>query len=244
MTSWDDIITTCKICGNDYPKHLDHCPKASCQQQTISLEDLISDIANSLTNKATSVSSIPLGADTQERAETVNFGGMATSHDFSNDIPVKIGKAPKRGGSQKWSYKGHKLDSTNEKERFLYLEALEERGIISRLDTQFEICLLPPVVVSSSHFFAEFVQPQEIYTVDFVYKYLGYNIYEDAKDKRFTPKKKLLKPRVKPASATKAKALQEILAKRSYDVFIYSVFYKSTWHYFNTKLDESKFRLE
>lgn len=227
MTDWHDILTTCPECGGDYGKHLGYCPRCGEPKKGITLGELFEDIKSAAYT-----------------AKVSKMSGLATVPDLSNDIPVKVGKTPKRGGSQKWRYKGHKLDSTNEKDRFLFLEELEGQGIISGLDTQFTIIILPPVTVFANIFFDEFEQAEEKYTVDFVYKYRGYNIYEDAKGKRFTPKKKLLKPRVKDASATKAKALQEILAIRPYSVFMYSVFHKGIWHYFNTKLDESDFSLE
>lgn len=240
MSSFIDGVSFCDSHGYYYGN------AATCKGCLISgtyyitLDELVNK-PQSRSDRATSVLSIPLGADTAKKPETAN---LATNPDFSNDIPVKIGKSPKRGGSQKWRYKGHKLDSTNEKDRFLYLEALEERGVISELMTQFTYIIMYPVDVPANYFFFQFEQPQEIYTVDFLYRYRGYVIFEDAKGPRLTPKKKLLKPRVKADSATKAKALQEILATKDKTVFMYSVFHKGTWHYFNTKLDESDFSLE
>lgn len=170
-----------------------------------------------------------------------NINETTVNESVQSSLPVKIGK---RNRSQRWLYKGHKLGSTKELNRFMYLENLQERGIISQLDTQTQEIIMHPVLVPRNPLFEAYEQIQENYTADFLYYWRGYWVYEDVKDKRFTPKKRQLKPKMTASSATKCKALQEILSKRIRCIFMYSVFHNGIWHYFNTNLDESEIELD
>lgn len=165
---------------------------------------------------------------------------------LSDTMPVALPKT-KRQRSQKWLYKGIILDSTEEKERMLYLETLEERGIISGLIRPEAIEIRARLVVPANDIHDEFVQARERYTPDFAYSYNGYFIIEDVKGKRwikYKDKPNVLKPKLEKNVPNKIKRLQEMLVQHPKRVFLLTVYHGGMWHYFNSNQNEIEFSLE
>jgi hypothetical protein len=160
-----------------------------------------------------------------------------------SEIPKPL-KQGKKARSQKWAYKGMILDSTDEKDRYLYLEAMQERGIISELSRPTAIETRPKLIVPNNSIHSRFEQRREVYTPDFAYRWGGYFILEDVKGKRFTKKLKNLKPRLHHGDANKIRDLQAILVKHPKRVFLLTVYHSGYWHYFNSNQTQIEFSLE
>lgn len=161
----------------------------------------------------------------------------------SVDIPKPL-KQGKKARSQKWAYKGMVLDSTDEKERYLYLESLQAQGIISDLARPTAIETRPKLIIPANAIHSRFEQRREVYTPDFMYRWRTSYILEDVKGKRLTKKLKKLKPRLHHGDANKIRDLQAMLIKQPNRIFLLTVFHNGYWHYFNSNQTEIEFSLE
>lgn len=167
---------------------------------------------------------------------------LADNLAIDNPLPQKLGK---KGKSFQWAYKGMVFDSETELDRYLYLEKLEDKGLITDLARATEIELRQQLIVPSNAIHGKFTQSREVYTPDFAYRWRGYFILEDVKGKRFTPKPKhSLKPKVESATVNKYKDLQAMLVKHPKRVFLLTVYHAGYWHYFNSNQNEIQFSLE
>lgn len=159
------------------------------------------------------------------------------------DIPKQL-KRGKKARSIKWVYQGYTFDSTDEKERYLYLETLQERGILSDLKPHPETVVNPAVVVPANDIHDTIEIKEEIYTPDFAYRWRDYFILEDVKAPRFTKKRKTLKARAESSSKIKYRQLQRLLARHAKRVFMLTVYHNGIWHYFDCEQKEIQFSLE
>lgn len=157
-------------------------------------------------------------------------------------MPIALPKGKER--SQKWLYQGEVFDSTPEKNRMLYLEGLQDQGIISGLRPHPKYPVNPAVIVPANDIAPEFEIPEELYTADFCYRYNGYFIVEDVKAPRQTKVRRTLKARVETASKLKYRQLDRQMATRKKQVFLLTVWHGRQWHYFNSNQTEIEFSLE
>lgn len=163
----------------------------------------------------------------------------------SHIMPVALPKT--RNRAQTWLYNGGVLDSTTEKERYIYLERLEARGIISELIRPEAIEIRPQLVIPANSIHGQFTQQREVYTPDFAYRWRDYFFTEDVKSVRWIKKENapnILKPKLSRGDSNKVMRLQELWSKYPKRIFLYTVYHGDQWHYFNSNQSEIQFRLE
>ena len=161
MTTWDDLLEVCEKCGDSYPNHLSHCPSPSCNQQTITFDEFVGEIKDSVKSR--------------------KIGGLATIPDFTATSTPKV-KKKRKARSKKRVYKGITFDSKNEETRYIYLEKLELAGIISNLNPNPKSYELHRrLEAPKNRLRRKFEKGSGGYTPDFIYNWQEFLIFEDTK---------------------------------------------------------------
>ena len=90
--------------------------------------------------------------------------------------------------AHKVTYRGMTFDSRKEFKRFLYLQFLEKKGVISQLRRQVKFQIIPPLYVArtvnhakTTRIKSRLIDSPAYYTCDFLYRENGRIIIEDVK---------------------------------------------------------------
>lgn len=100
----------------------------------------------------------------------------------------KINKKPSKWHNTPCEYNGIKFDSHKERDRYIFLKSLEDKGVISDLKCQVRYTVIPTVygerevqLKTKTKIEKYTVQKAAYYYADFTYTYNGDTIVEDVK---------------------------------------------------------------
>lgn len=100
----------------------------------------------------------------------------------------KINKKPSKWHNTPCEYNGIKFDSHKERDRYIFLKSLEDKGVISDLKMQVRYTVIPTVygerevqLKTKTKIEKYTVQKASYYYADFTYIYNGETIVEDVK---------------------------------------------------------------